>query len=133
MNSPYADLAGVSGYALIALSASWASQSLSSSYALSASWAPGTNSSLSASWASQSISSSYAQSSSIAITASFALNAGGTGLTTGSTYPITSSWSVNTVSASTSLTSSYFYSKSGSAAWKIFVDMLTGDLTFEYS
>jgi hypothetical protein len=91
--------------------ASWANNSISSSY------------SLTSSFSNDSFSSSYA------ITASYALNsgAGGTTLITGSTYPITSSWSENT------LTASYFHKVSASGAWKIYVDMSAGDLVFDYS
>ena len=70
----------------------------------------GITASLSASYATISVSSSFATtssynlnsiSSSYALTASFTLNsAGGTTLTTGSTYPITSSWSNNAISSS---------------------------------
>lgn len=69
---------------------------ITSSWAVSASWAPGSDavSSVSASWASQSFSSSYSEK---AGTASFALNAGsgGTSTVTGSLVPVTSSWAVS--------------------------------------
>jgi hypothetical protein len=50
MRSGYSDLSGVSGYATIALSASWASQSLSSSYAISASTSVSSSYALTASY-----------------------------------------------------------------------------------
>ena len=56
----------------------------------------------------QSITASWAQTASVAISAS------------------------NAASASNSLTSSYFYSVSGSGAWRIYVNQGTGDLTFAY-
>jgi hypothetical protein len=103
------------------LSSSWASQSLSSSWSpnqgattlvtastypvtaswannvTSASWASRSFAATSASWASSSLSASYST------TASFALNGGGSGTTlfTGSTYPITASWALNTVNGGT--------------------------------
>jgi len=74
---------------------------ITASWAISASWAPGSDagSSVSSSWASQSFSSSYSEK---AGTASFALNAGsgGTTIVTSSLVPITASWSQNSLTAS---------------------------------
>ena len=123
---------GTASYALNAsggnqISCSWASQSLSSSYVVTASFAY-------AAWTSDfsvdsdfAVSSSYnasasvAISSSYAITASFALNSGGggTSLVTGSTYPITSSWANNAISANPP-------SASTDIATKGYVDSLLG-------
>ena len=115
-----------SSYSLLSIaadSASWASSSLSSSFALTGPFTTLFTSStyeITSSWANNSINStsssflngnataslfgtsSDAVSSSYAITASFSLNAGGSGTTlfTGSTYEITSSWALNAVSAS---------------------------------
>lgn len=50
MRTDYADRAGVSGYSIIALSSSWASQSLSSSYAISASRSVSSSYSITASY-----------------------------------------------------------------------------------
>lgn len=58
---------------------------------------------VSASWASQSLSSSYSQTASFALNAG---SSGGTSLTTGSTYPITASWALFAISASYTQTSS---------------------------
>lgn len=73
---------------------------------------------------------------SIYVSASYALNGGSGGggatLQTGSYYPITSSWSDNATTASTSLTSSYFYSKYSTGAWHIYVNSTNGDLVFNY-
>jgi hypothetical protein len=67
----------------------------------------------SASWASSSVSSSYALTASYALNGNG--GGGGTSLGTGSTYPFTSSWSVYSVSSSyaqTALSSAYAYSGS---------------------
>jgi hypothetical protein len=90
------------------------SNSISSSYALTASFAlnagttltTGSTYPITSSWSNNSISSSYV------LTASYALNGSGSGtiLTTGSTYPITSSWSNNSnnsISSSYALTASF--------------------------
>jgi hypothetical protein len=68
----------------------------------------------SASWASSSVSSSYALTASYALNGNGG-GGGGTSLGTGSTYPFTSSWSVYSVSSSyaqTALSSAYAYSGS---------------------
>ncbi len=97
---------------LSSISASWASTSISSAFASSASYLIGysvptlVSSSISSSWASASlftISSSFASSS---ISSSYAGNAGTT-ITTGSTYQITSSYSLNSILANSSTTTSY--------------------------
>ena len=129
------------GVSSVATSASWASQSLS------ASWAPVP---VSASWSSASLTSSYS------FTASFALNAGGSGIVSASisssfasqsfsatsaswasssltsSFSSTASVAINAATSSTTLTASYFYSQSGSGAWRIYVDQLSGNLTFNY-
>jgi hypothetical protein len=67
----------------------------------------------SASWASSSVSSSYALTASYALNGNG--GGGGTSLGTGSTYPFTSSWSVYSVSSSyaqTALSSAFAYSSS---------------------
>ena len=140
------------------VSASWASSSLS------ASWAPGSQagSSVSSSWASSSLSASWSNTSSWAINA---IN-GGTQLITGSTYPITASsavtaswavtasnsitsshsahsafatsasWASSSLSASTATTAnsaSCLYKVSGSGAWRVYIETTYGDLVFDYS
>jgi hypothetical protein len=68
----------------------------------------------SASWASSSVSSSYALTASYALNGNGG-GGGGTSLGTGSTYPFTSSWSVYSVSSSyaqTALSSAFAYSSS---------------------
>jgi len=97
---------------LAAISAS--TMYVTSSWAISASWAPGGGSSASSSWASSSISSSYAQ------TASYALNGGSGGSS------VSASW------ASSSLTASSIYVPSGSGAWRMYVDT-SGDLVFNFA
>lgn len=91
------------------ITASWALNSITTSYTT-------VTSSASASWSSASLSSSYSLSSSVATSASWApFIDTGTVLSTGSTYPITSS---NSISASYSVSSS----NSVSASWAPFTD-----------
>ena len=97
----FALTASVALNALPTVSSSWASSSISSSYAETSSFAINivqqiTSSQVSSSFASSSISASYANTSSWAINA---IN-GGTTLTTGSTYPITASWALESISSS---------------------------------
>lgn len=53
--------------------------------------------------------------------------------TTASIDFITASYAATASVTVTSLTSSYFYRESGSGAWKIYVDEVAGDLTFDFS
>ncbi len=97
---------------LVSNSSSWASASISASYAdeaLSASWAPMPTISNSSSWASSSISASYADE---ALSASWSPNQGATTLVTASTYQITASQAVSAswapdIESSASFTASY--------------------------
>ena len=82
------------------ITSSWSQNTISASYALTASYAlnggggidlvTGSTYPITSSWSNNVVSASYA------LTASYALNggAGGTTLVTGSTYPITSSWAI---------------------------------------
>jgi len=151
---------GTASYALQTLSASYApgSPSVSSSYALSSSYAPGGNNgvisgdsyNISVSWASSSITSSYLPPGTYQMTASWAVNlsahtsswAGNAIVSNTSLYASQSSWAVSASYASSSLsasyapgslTSSYFNVVSASGAWKQYVDFSSGNLIFLYS
>jgi len=88
---------------------------MTASYAVSASWAPQSvinlSGYLSSSWTGSNIS-QFAGTASYATVAQTALN---------------------TPTASTALTSSYFYRASGSGAWKIYIEETYGDLVFDFS